>query len=111
MFLSFKRVFKASWQSIKRNWWLSLATVLVVFLSVLTFTGIRLFAYSINRTVAMLQDRVDISIYFNKDVPESEIFQVQTELEGVPQVKSVKYTSQDEALEFFKKNKVQSSDF
>jgi len=74
MFLSFKRVFKASWQSIKRNWWLSLATVLVVFLSVLTFTGIRLFAYSINRTVAMLQDRVDISIYFNKDVPESEIF-------------------------------------
>jgi len=101
MFLSFKRIFKASWQSITRNWWLSIATVLVVFLSVLTFTGIRLFAYSVNRTVAMLQDRVDISIYFNKDVPESEIFQVQTELEGVSQVKNVKYVSQDEALKFF----------
>ncbi|HPS28362.1 MAG TPA: permease-like cell division protein FtsX, partial [Candidatus Paceibacterota bacterium] len=97
----FKRLFKASWQSITRNWWLSIATVLVVFLSVLTFTGIRLFAYSVNRTVAMLQDRVDISIYFNKDVPESEIFQVQTELEGVSQVKNVKYVSQDEALKFF----------
>lgn len=101
MFLSFKRLFKASWQGIVRNWWLSLATILVVFLSVLTFTGIRLFGYSVNRTVAMLQERVDISIYFNKDVPESEIFQVQTELEGLPQAESVKYVSQDEALKFF----------
>lgn len=101
MLLSIKRLFKASWQSIIRNWWLSVATVLIVFLSVLTFTGIRLFSYSVTRTVAMLRERVDISIYFNKDVPESEIFQVQTELEGVSQVKSVSYVSQDDALKFF----------
>ncbi len=101
MFLSFRRLFKASWQSIIRNWWLSLATILVVFLSVLTFTGIRLFSYSVNRLVFMLQERVDISIYFKKDVPESEIFQVQIELEGLDQIKTVKYISQDEALKLF----------
>jgi cell division transport system permease protein len=101
MFLSFKRLFKASWQGIIRNWWLSLATILVVFLSVLTFTGIRLFSYSVNRLVFMLQERVDISIYFKKDVPESEIFQVQMELEGLDQIKTVKYISQDDALKLF----------
>jgi cell division transport system permease protein len=101
MFLSFRRLFKASWQSIIRNWWLSLATILVVFLSVLTFTGIRLFSYSVNRLVVMLQERVDISIYFKKDVPESEIFQVQMELEGLDQIKTVKYISQDDALKLF----------
>ena len=107
MFLSFRRLFKASWQSIIRNWWLSLATILVVFLSVLTFTGIRLFSYSVNRLVFMLQERVDISIYFKVDplakpgAINAEIFPVQMELEGLEQVKSVKYISQDEALKLF----------
>jgi cell division transport system permease protein len=107
MFLSFKRLFKASWKSIIRNWWLSLATILVVFLSVLTFTGIRLFAFSVNKMVFMLQERVDISIYFKVDplaTPEeleAEIFPVQMELEGLKEVKSVKYISQGEALKLF----------
>jgi cell division transport system permease protein len=107
MLLSIKRLFKASWQSIIRNWWLSVATVLIVFLSVLTFTGIRLFSYSVTKTVSMLRERVDISIYFKVDsleTPEeleAEIFHVQTELEGLSQVKTVSYISQDEALKFF----------
>lgn len=54
-------------------------------------------------SIAEMQKKVDISVYFKKDTGEENILKVKEELYRFPsQVKAVDYVSQEEALERFK---------
>ncbi len=95
------RIIKSGWQSFVRNYWLSAATVAVMILALFVVAGLTLFNVMTQAVVANLEGRVDVSVYFNKDTEEAKILQVRQELVDLPEVKSVDYVSQDEALKKF----------
>ncbi len=55
-----------------------------------------------NTVLTDLENKIDISIYFQKDTPETTISQVRKEIEALGEVEQVDYISADEALVAFK---------
>jgi cell division transport system permease protein len=52
--------------------------------------------------IADVQDKVDINVYFSLSTPESDILNLQKEVDSLSEVKETTYVSRDKALEAFK---------
>ncbi len=96
------RILRASWQSFVRNLWLSTATVAVMVLALLMIGLLALFNVMTQTVIKNLENRVDVSVYFYQDTEEEKILSIRQELLKLPEVKSVDYVSQEEALARFK---------
>ncbi len=97
-----KRIFKRGILILKRNGWLTVATVITMFLSILVFTGVLTMNYASNKFIDHLQDKIDISVYFKTGVDEGEILNIQEEIGKVEGVARTEYVSREKALTFFR---------
>ncbi len=102
MFVTLARIIKYGWQGFLRNGWLTISTVSIMFLACLVFEGLILFNVVAKTAITSLQDKIDISVYFQSNAPEDSILNIKRSLEGLADVKSVEYVSQDQALTDFK---------
>jgi cell division transport system permease protein len=99
---SINRIFKAGWLNFKRNSYLSFGTTGIMVLVLLLFSGLMALNFTSSRIISMLQEKVDVSIYFKTEALEEEIMKVKSDLEKQAEVKTVEYISKDRALEEFK---------
>jgi cell division transport system permease protein len=106
MFTIISRIFHFGVKNFWRNGWLSTATVAIMTLSLIVFLGLILFGVVTNAAATSIQNKIDISVYFNNTTSEDEILNIQQSLEGLPQVQSVDYISQAQALSTFEQNHV-----
>ena len=93
-----RRVIKSGVNSFWRNLWVSTATISVMVITLGLITGLFLISVVAGGILTDLEEKVDISVYFKLDVPESDILKVKTELEGLADVKSAEYVSREQAL-------------
>jgi len=106
MFTALSRIIKYGMQNFWRNGLVSVATILIMIISLSVFFSLVIFGVLTKSSVAALEGKLDISVYFKIDVPEDEIFNLSKSLSSLTEVKSVEYISRDKALENFKeKNK------
>ncbi|NQU99143.1 MAG: hypothetical protein HQ538_00230, partial [Parcubacteria group bacterium] len=54
-----------------------------------------------NQLVNILKEKMDISIYFQRNVPEEDILRIRDELIGNEKIAKIEYISQEGALEAF----------
>jgi cell division transport system permease protein len=99
--VTFRRILKSGIVSFFRNGLVSVATVLVMSLSLFTVGGVFIGSIFVNTFIERLQSKVDVSVYFKKEIPEQAIIALQDKVKALPQVKSVRYISRDEALKTF----------
>jgi cell division transport system permease protein len=104
MFTIISRIFHFGAKNFWRNGWLSTATVAIMTLALMMFVGLIMFGVVTHAAANSIQDKIDISVYFNTNTSEDQILSIQQSLEGLSQVASVDYTSQDQALATFQKN-------
>jgi cell division transport system permease protein len=104
MFTIISRIFHFGFKNFSRNGWLSTATVAIMTLALLVFGGLLLFGYVTQQATASIENKIDISVYFQTNTSEDEILSIQQSLQGLPQVASVSYTSRDQALANFEQN-------
>lgn len=102
LWVNIKRIFRAGFLNFWRNGFVTFASVLVMTVTLfvlgsLIFTGIIL-----NTTLSQLREKVDMNVYFATDAPEQKIKDLQTDLQALPTVASVEYTSREEALAKFR---------
>ena len=102
MFTIISRIIHYGLKNFWRNGLLSTATVAIMVLALLVFVSLIVFGVVADRAVASIQDKLDIVASFKKTTPEDEILRIKESLEGLPEVKSVEYISQDKAIEIFK---------
>jgi len=102
MFVTINRIIKSGLVNFWRNGWLSTATVLIMTVTLITWTSIFLLNVVLTSVLDVLAEKVDISVYFNLDAQESNILALKSKLEGLKEVASVEYVSTDQALEVFK---------
>jgi len=98
------RIFHFGFKNFWRNGWLSTATVAIMTLASLGFLGLVVFGVVTHAAAGAIQDKIDISVYFNTNTSEDEILNIQQSLEGLPQVASVDYVSRDQALAAFQQS-------
>ena len=104
MFTIISRIFHFGAKNFWRNGWLSTATVAIMTLSLIVSLGLIMFGVVTHAAANAIQDKIDISVYFNTTTSEDEILNIQQSLEGLSQVQSVDYVSRDQALATFQQN-------
>jgi cell division transport system permease protein len=100
---TFLRIIKFAFQNFFRNIWLSVATVSIILLAVLSVNFLISMNFLVNASLAIVKDKIDVAVYFKKDVSEDKILSVKGELESLESVKDVRYVSRSAALEEFRK--------
>lgn len=101
--LSFFRIIKFSFQDIIRNGWLSIVTVVILFLSLFSINSLATVRFVSDGAVEAIREKIDISLFLKTDATENEINNLRTELANNPRVKEVVYISKGAALEDFRK--------
>ncbi len=97
-----KRIFRAGFLDFWRNGFVSLASILVMTVT-LFVVGTTLFAGVIlGSTLSELRDKADVNVYFTTDAPEDQILTLQKTLQAMPEVTSVTYVSADDSLAAFR---------
>ncbi len=100
--VTIKRIFRAGLLDFWRNGFVSLASTLVMTVT-LFVVGVTLFAGVIlNATLNDLRDKADVNVYFVLDTPTEQIFELQASVEALPEVQAVQYVSAEEALAAFR---------
>lgn len=102
MFATLVRIIKSGLTNFWRNGWLSTATVLIMTIALLTWTGIFLTNVVLTSVLGVLSEKVDISVYFNLDAKESDILSMKSKLGELNEVANVEYISTQKALDVFK---------
>jgi cell division transport system permease protein len=102
MFLtSIQRVIKAGFVNFWRNGFVSLASVLIMVVTLFTLGAMIFSSAVLHASLAGLQEKVDVNVYFMPNAPESDILALKKSLEGLPEVAVVEYVSRETALANF----------
>lgn len=102
-FIKLKRTFQEGLNNFYRNGWLSFATVSVLAISLYVISVTVILGVTANIVLKNVQDKINVSVYFNPDVEESRILEIKESLIGYQEIKSIDYVSKDKALLQFKK--------
>ncbi|NOY35705.1 MAG: ABC transporter permease [bacterium] len=102
MMTKIKRVLKAGFVNFWRNGWVSLATILIMVITLFTMVSLVFARAVLLSTLDELQNKVDISVYFKTDANEPDILSLKDALAELSEVKGVEYISREQALKNFK---------
>ncbi len=104
MFVSTARVFKFALKDFWRNLGLSIMTISILMLTYLSLNLLVVVNYFTDAAIRVIENRVDISVYFGPSVSDERILGVRGDLTSLPEVKGVEFISRDQALDQFKRN-------
>lgn len=97
-----KRMLIAGGKNFARGGAVSAATVLIMTVTLAIIASLIFLSALLSFTLATISEKVDVSVYFVTTAREADILAVKDQLEKLPQVASVTYTSADEALAAFR---------
>jgi len=96
-----KRISRTGFMNFWRNGTVSLASVLIMIVTLLVIGFILFGSAVLNTSLVVLKDKVDITVTFIPSAVESDILSIQHSLQTLPEVAAVKYTSRADALTAF----------
>ncbi len=97
-----RRMFESGAKNFVRGGAVSVATVLIMTVTLAIIGALIFLSALLSYTLDTIKDKVDVSVYFVTTAGEQEIFTVKDQLEKLPQVASVTYTSATDALIAFR---------
>ncbi len=100
--VNIKRVFATGFVSFWRNGFVSVASVLVMTITLFVVGSLVFNNALLQSSLEELEQRVDINVYFVLTAPEEDILSLKTTVESFPEVASVEYISREQALEEFR---------
>ncbi len=95
--LTIKRITKLGVVNFWRNRWLSLASALIMTLTLIIISLFVVMAIVVGKTSDSIKSKMDITVYFNDVATTEEISGLQQLLAGRQDVSQVSYTSKEEA--------------
>lgn len=97
-----KRIIRSGVLTFLRNGFVSLASVLVITITLFVLGILIFFSAMMNTSLEQIKNKVDVDVYFTTSASEEAIVGLKKSLENLPEVKTVSYTSRDQALAQFK---------
>lgn len=97
-----KRVIKGGFFNFWRSGYVSVASVLVMIITLSVIGSVIFVGAVLNITMQELRNKVDINVYFVTAAPEADILSLQKKIGALPEVNSVEYVSREQALQNFR---------
>lgn len=102
LWTNIKRVLRAGFVSFWRNGFVSLASVLVMTVTLFVIGGVIFSLATLDASLSDLKKKVDVNVYLATSASEADILSLQQSLKALSEVKEVTYISRAQALESFK---------
>lgn len=102
MWVSTKRIIRNGVVGFLRNGFISLATMLIMSITLFFIGAIMFTGAALNAVLTQLEEKVDINIYFATDAQEEDILSLKQTLEAQSEVALVEYISREESLILFR---------
>jgi cell division transport system permease protein len=102
MFTSSYRVTKFALQNFWRNIWLSVITISMLVMTMLTINVLLIMNFVTDQTIASVEDRIEVSVYFDEGTGDAIIDSAVSYLRGLSQVRDVNIVTADESLDRFR---------
>jgi len=99
--ITISRITKLGLTNFWRNRWLSLASTLIMTLTLLIITLFVVMTIVIGKTTDRIKSKIDVSVYFQDSATTQEISDLQQKIAARSDVKEVSYISKEEALEIW----------
>lgn len=96
-----KRIIKLTKKHIKRNKWLSYASILVILFSFLISSIFVVLGIGSNKGLDALEKQGQIIVFFELNTPESEIKLVEDKLNKTDLISNIEYISEEEAQKIY----------
>ncbi|MSR79026.1 MAG: ABC transporter permease [Candidatus Taylorbacteria bacterium] len=103
LWVNIKRVMWAGFVSFWRNGFVSLASVLVMTVTLFVIGLVIFILATLDASLSDLKSRVDVNVYMTVSATEADTLSLKKSISGLPEVKEVKYISRAEALDNFRK--------
>jgi cell division transport system permease protein len=97
-----RRTIKSGIISFWRNSSVSLASVLIMTVTLTVISMILFFGVVMSSTLETIKNKVDINVYFIKSAPEDEMTGLADSLKSMPEIASVEYISRKQAYDTFR---------
>lgn len=102
MFTTLGRIIRNGFKGFYRNRTISISAIVVMTITLMIVGGLIYSRAMLKHVLYHMQNKVDVTAYFVLSSDEDEILKLKEALENLPEVKSVTYTSRDQALEKYK---------
>ncbi len=102
MWINIKRIIRAGFIDFWRNGFVSLASILVITITLFLIGSLIFFSAVLNFALGELRNKVDINVYFTASAAEEEILSLKGRLESIAEVAGTEYTSREQVLEEFR---------
>lgn len=102
MVIHSKRIIRTGWHSFIRSGFTSIASILIMTITLFVITSLIFVQAALNASLADIKNKVDVTVYFIPGAEEASIKKVEDSLSKLPEVKSITYTTAEEALSTFK---------
>jgi len=96
-----KRVIRSGFYNFVRNGFVSLSSIFVMVVTLSVITSLLLGSAVLHATLDELRNKVDLNVYFIPGTEEEDILAIQKTIEVLPEVETVAYVSQEQALAEF----------
>lgn len=97
-----KRVLVSGWKNFARGGAVSAATVVIMTVTLAIIGSLIFLSALLTFTLNTIKDKVDVSVYFVTTANEADILAVKSQIEKLPEVAAVTYTSAADALTAFR---------
>ncbi len=88
--------------SMRRNWVMAMAAVITVFISTAILGAVLVTRDNLNQGATSLKNRVMIEVFIKDSATPQQTQALERKIQGIPQIRSYKYISKDEALRRFR---------
>jgi len=99
--IEFIRVVKFAFQSILRNFWLSVVTIIIITLALLSISFLLIFNLMAQRTMDVVETKTNVYIDLSSSATEEQANILINELKKLPAIKEVAFISPEQTLENF----------
>ena len=89
--------------SLRRNWVITLAAILTVFISMAILGLVLVIQQNLNSGATSLKNRVEIEVFISDNAPQAQVNALEAKIKALPQLKSYQYISKEQALQEFRK--------
>lgn len=96
------RILKFAFEDIFRNFSLSFMTVLILILMLFSINTLLIVRVITNKSISVVKDQIDVSIYFNSDASENEISEIRDYITSFPEVIMNTFLDKEQVLTDFK---------
>lgn len=102
LWVSIKRVIKGGVVNFYRNGFVSLASVLIMTVTLFVIGSVLFLSATLHASLEELKSKVDINVYFQTGAEEADVLALANALRALPEVEEVEYISRTQVLEQFR---------